>query len=250
MYVTGSLSKYRRNPIDVSMAAAATAPDSGLMVLGGREAAEKEEVKGIINNGLFKKLPLPSNAMLFQLDFDAVRRYFFFIPVLGQPLSSNRYYIIHGRFIPDMKPKPFDHRDESQQYEICSTARDSFIAKPVVSLDLPPRFLRFRFHAFLTNEMVRGEGCVNEGFVQIGLGGIGLSSVVFEGMRWWEESVVWVDGVEKVEKVVEIGGGKGGGWRRFDCYVLVERFDLRRLDGTLVLNCDFRHTHEIRIKWE
>ncbi|XP_039059090.1 uncharacterized protein LOC120202789 [Hibiscus syriacus] len=242
------------------MAAAATAPDSGLMVLGGREAAEKEEVKGIINNGLFKKLPLPSNAMLFQLDFDAVRRYFFFIPVLGQPLSSNRYYIIHGNgkykgarltgtnmivgkwykpfvFVKDcslkvqMEKSLFYNVSLERLWEkIYSWENDGGGRKgDVVALSV---------------EIKRG------GFVQIGLGGIGLSSVVFEGMRWWEESVVWVDGVEKVEKVVEIGGGKGGGWRRFDCYVLVERFDLRRLDGTLVLNCDFRHTHEIRIKWE
>ncbi|XP_039029593.1 uncharacterized protein LOC120163839 [Hibiscus syriacus] len=134
MYVTSSLSKYRRNPVEVPVT---VAPQSGLM-----------------------------------LDFDAVRRYSLFIPVLGQPLPSNRYYIIHGngkykglpcqcateddeslccsgRFIPDMKPKPFDHRDESQQFEICSTARDCFIAKPSVPHGLPPRFLRIWYTPFM-----------------------------------------------------------------------------------------------------
>ncbi|KAK8492227.1 hypothetical protein V6N11_031216 [Hibiscus sabdariffa] len=378
MYVTSTLPRYRRNPVEVS---AAAAPHSGLMVLRGREAAGEEEVKGFINKGLFKKLPLPSNAMFYLVDYDTVRRYFFFIPVLGQPLSSNRYYVIHvdgkykglasrcatednvsyccggscvRRFRPDVKPKPFDHRDETQQFEICSKARDVFIAKPVVPHTFPPTFLRFGFRVFVRNksvyhleddakgldesirsrvpelgsgtnlivgkwytpfvfvkegslkaqmekslfynvtlerlwekiyswendgkegkgnvvaldfevkkevnflfgvEVLKGDQIDHEGFIWFGSSGekLGLSSVILEVMRWLEESVRWTDGVERVERLVEIGGGRGGDggrWRRFDCYVLVERFALRRMDGTLVLNCDFRHTHEIRIKWE
>ncbi|KAE8664142.1 hypothetical protein F3Y22_tig00112856pilonHSYRG00122 [Hibiscus syriacus] len=338
MYVTRTLSRYRRNPVEVPVAAAA--PQSGLMVLRGREAAEKVEVRGFINKGLFKELPLPSNAV-------------FFTSTLMQlacqcATEDDESFCCSGRFIPDMKPKPFDHRDESLQFEICSATRDCFIAKPVVPHGLTPRFLRFRFRVFVRNErvydlrddakglnisilshvpelgsgenlivgkwytpfvfvkdcslrvqmetslfynvtlerlwekiyswenddgrgrkgdvvalsveierevdflfgvqVVRGGGCDDEGFVWFGSGGVGLSSAVFEGMRWIEELVGWVDGVERVDKVVEIGGD-GGGWRRFECYVLVERFALRRMDGTLVLNCDFRHTHEIRIKW-
>ncbi|KAE8677782.1 nicotianamine synthase-like [Hibiscus syriacus] len=188
------------------------------------------------------------------LDFDAVRRYSLFIPVLGQPLPSNRYYIIHGngkykglpcqcateddeslccsgRFIPDMKPKPFDHRDESQQFEICSTARDCFIAKPSVPHGLPPRFLSsgtnvivriwYTPFMFVKDHSLRVQiettlfynmtlerlwekihsSEKNDGMWRKDL--VELSGS--RGMRWLEESVGWVDGA----KVVEIGSDGG-----------------------------------------
>ncbi|KAL4354122.1 hypothetical protein GQ457_06G023670 [Hibiscus cannabinus] len=372
MYVTRTLSNYRRNPREVPAAAPRGSPHSGLMVLRG-QVADEEEGRGLFRNGyskgLFKKLPLPSNAMLLNTDSD-FREYFFFIPVL-QPLFSSRYYVIHAdgkykglasrcsteadvtyccsrKIIQDVEPSPFDHRDELQQFEICSDGDAGFHAKPVVPRSFPPTFLRFKFYLFLKNkrvyqlqddakgindsirswlpeldssvivgkwytpfvfvkerslnfqmlkslfytvtlermweniyswendgresignsvalnveikrevdflfgvEVLRRDRVDNEGFIWFGSGGekVGLSSAVLEGIRWLEESAGWVDGVERVEKVVEMGGD-GGGWRRFDCYVLVERFALRRMDGTLVLNCDFRHTHEIRTNWE
>jgi hypothetical protein len=43
--------------------------------------------------------------------------------------------------------------------------------------------------------------------------------------------------------------GKGE-WRKFGCYVLVERFALKRMDGNVVLTFDFRHPLQIRSKWE
>jgi hypothetical protein len=51
-----------------------------------------------------------------------------------------------------------------------------------------------------------------------------------------------------VKRVEEFGGD--GGWKKFGCYVLVERFVLRRMDGSLVLTNDFKHTHQVRSKWE
>ncbi|GMI79529.1 hypothetical protein like AT1G61600 [Hibiscus trionum] len=304
---------------------------------------------------------------------------FLFIPVLDQPLSSNRYYVIHAegkykglaskcsseddmsdccatRIIQDVKPKPFDHRDESLQFQICSKGKAGFIAKPIVPHSFPPVFLRSKFFIVVKNkgvyhleddakgidhsarsrlpeldsgtnvvvgkwytpfvfvkegslevqmekslfynvtlerlwekiyswendgkeskgnvvaldfevkrevnflfgvEVLKGDQIDHEGFIWFGLGDqkLGLSSAVLEGMRWLEESGGWINGVDRVERVVEIGGGGDGNndddrGRRFDCYVLVERFTLRRMDGTSVLNCDFRHTHEIQTKWE
>ncbi|KAK8492228.1 hypothetical protein V6N11_031217 [Hibiscus sabdariffa] len=58
------------------------------------------------------------------------------------------------RFRPDVKPKPFDHRDETQQFEICSKTRDGFIAKPVVPHTFPPTFLRFGFLVLVRNKRV------------------------------------------------------------------------------------------------
>ncbi|KAA3476102.1 hypothetical protein EPI10_026207 [Gossypium australe] len=317
------------------------------MVLRGREGADADEGRGLFQNGyakgLLKKLPLPSNAMLINTDSD-FGEYFYFIPLLHQPLSSNRYHVIHAdgkykglavkcsteddmsyccsrRIIQDIEPKPFDHRDQYQQFRICSddvenkrvhhlqdNARglDDLIRSQLPELDSWTNMIIGKWYTpfvfvkessmmrvqmekslfyivtleklwekicswendgsskgdvmtlnveikreidFLFGvEVLRGSEMDNEGFVWFSYGGekLGLSLAVLEGMRWLEEVVGWVDGVERVERVVEIGGG----WRRIDCYVLVERFALRRMDGTLVLNCDSRHTHEIRTKWE
>ncbi|XP_008811193.1 uncharacterized protein LOC103722416 [Phoenix dactylifera] len=78
--------------------------------------------------------------------------------------------------------------------------------------------------------------------------GIGLSSAIWERMRWEENRGGWVAGEEKVERVEEYGGVNG--WRKFSCYVLVERFALKRMDGSLPLIFDFRHTNKISTKWE
>ena len=80
---------------------------------------------------------------------------------------------------------------------------------------------------------------------------MGLSLEVFERMKWEQERAGWVGGNERhvaVKRVEEFGGI--GGWKKFGCYVLVERFVLKRLHGSLVLNYDFKHTHQIRCKWE
>ncbi|KAJ0094778.1 hypothetical protein Patl1_16576 [Pistacia atlantica] len=80
---------------------------------------------------------------------------------------------------------------------------------------------------------------------------VGLSTLIIERMKWEEERFGWVGGNEKqvrVKKVEEFGGV--GEWRNFGCYVLVERFVLKRMDGSLVLTYDFKHTHQIRSKWE
>lgn len=42
----------------------------------------------------------------------------------------------------------------------------------------------------------------------------------------------------------------GKRWKRFGCYVLVERFVVKRMDGSLVLTWEFRHTHQLTAKWE
>lgn len=87
-----------------------------------------------------------------------------------------------------------------------------------------------------------------------GVIGVGLSYAIVEHMRWVLEEGGWVsgggdrDGYESVR--VEESGCVGVAWKRFCCYVLVESFVLRRLDGTLVLKCSFRHTHRIKCKWE
>ncbi|XP_061951834.1 uncharacterized protein LOC133674634 [Populus nigra] len=80
---------------------------------------------------------------------------------------------------------------------------------------------------------------------------VGLSLEIVGGIKWEQERAGWHGGGGSdvtVKRVEEFGGV--GGWKKFGCYVLVERFVLRRMDGSLVLTYDFKHTHQVRSKWE
>eukprot|EP00257_Ricinus_communis_P002897 XP_002514528.2 uncharacterized protein LOC8264524 [Ricinus communis] len=80
---------------------------------------------------------------------------------------------------------------------------------------------------------------------------VGLSLAIVERMKWEQVRFGWIDGYERkvrVTKLEEFGGI--GEWKKFGCYVLIESFVLKRMDGSLVLTCEFRHTQHIRTKWE
>ncbi|XVF85684.1 hypothetical protein PTKIN_Ptkin17bG0136000 [Pterospermum kingtungense] len=79
---------------------------------------------------------------------------------------------------------------------------------------------------------------------------VGLSGAIVERMKWEEERFGWSGGseTERIKRVEEFG--RKGVWNKFGCYVLVESFVLRRMDGSLVLTYDFKHTHQIRCRWE
>lgn len=81
---------------------------------------------------------------------------------------------------------------------------------------------------------------------------VGLSMAIIERMKWEQERFGWVggtnNGTEKLTRVEEFEGS--GTWRKFSCYLLVESFVLRRKDESLVITCDFKHTHQVRCKWE
>ncbi|KAF6169046.1 hypothetical protein GIB67_038543 [Kingdonia uniflora] len=79
---------------------------------------------------------------------------------------------------------------------------------------------------------------------------LGLSSVIVEKMKLIQENGGWNAGGEdaRVDKVEEFKGENG--WKRFGCFVLVERFALRSLDGNLMLTCDFKHINQIQSRWE
>ncbi|WRX15447.1 Protein of unknown function DUF1262 - like 2 [Theobroma cacao] len=80
---------------------------------------------------------------------------------------------------------------------------------------------------------------------------VGLSMAIFERMKWEQERFGWTSGNETQERIKRVEeSGRDGGWNKFGCYVLVERFVLRRIDGSLALTYDFKHTHHIRSKWE
>ncbi|XVF85680.1 hypothetical protein PTKIN_Ptkin17bG0135600 [Pterospermum kingtungense] len=77
---------------------------------------------------------------------------------------------------------------------------------------------------------------------------VGLSLATVERMKWEEERFGWSGGSERIQRVEEFA--RNVVWNKFGCYVLVERFVSRRMDGSLVLTYDFKHTHQIRSKWQ
>ena len=101
--------------------------------------------------------------------------------------------------------------------------------------------------------------CFTVPSTNVGNGGskvrFGLSLGVFEAMRGIQEERGWIQNQEhdvRVERVEEIGRRRRGAmqWRRFGCYVLVESFFIRRIDGILVMKYNFNHTHKIQCIWD
>ncbi|CAN1296163.1 hypothetical protein LINPERPRIM_LOCUS23052 [Linum perenne] len=83
---------------------------------------------------------------------------------------------------------------------------------------------------------------------------VGLSKVIVERMKWEEERVGWrknaAAGLVRLMKRVEFEGGAVKIWKRFGYFVLVERFVLRRIDGSFLMSYEFKHLHQFRTKWE
>ncbi|CAA7039292.1 unnamed protein product [Microthlaspi erraticum] len=80
---------------------------------------------------------------------------------------------------------------------------------------------------------------------------IGLGSVVVERMKWEEEKFGWLDngGKSNIKRCEKFNGG-GSNWKSYKCYVLVESFELKRMDGILVLTYEFKHVEKLKSKWD
>ncbi|XP_002514527.2 uncharacterized protein LOC8264523 [Ricinus communis] len=80
---------------------------------------------------------------------------------------------------------------------------------------------------------------------------VGLRLAIIERMKWEQERFGWIGSNEMQVRVKRMEEFRGiGEWKKFGCYILVERFMLRRMNGSLVLTYDFRHTQHLRTKWE
>ena len=112
MYVTRPLSLYRRSPESLSLPPP-DGPNSGYLVLFDEES-ETTTCFGLCKETYIKDLPFPQNKNLTisytttsstssaagggsqtstSTDYDSV----VLIPVLNQPLSSNRYYVMRRK---------------------------------------------------------------------------------------------------------------------------------------------------------
>ncbi|KAL4343217.1 hypothetical protein HN51_061517 [Arachis hypogaea] len=98
-----------------------------------------------------------------------------------------------------------------------------------------------------------GEGNGVNGVVWFSVGRevrVRLSSVIVERMKWEQERGGWLGRNRRHERIIKKKLEGGIKWENFACYVLVESFVLKRMDGSVVLTYSFRHTHQTMCKWE
>ncbi|XAR65356.1 hypothetical protein NMG60_11009453 [Bertholletia excelsa] len=164
MYVTRRLSLFQRSPN--SLSAPPEGPNSGYLVIQDEESeTEITTCCGTSKSRQVRDLPIPQNKELgleYGSDDDDVA----FVPVLNEPLSSNRYYAIKPHqphkgegyacskeedariccfccTVRHVDPRPLDPSDIYQQFEIVPYKRNvgSFFAKSVAPDGYPPYFL-------------------------------------------------------------------------------------------------------------
>ncbi|XP_019149937.1 PREDICTED: uncharacterized protein LOC109146747 [Ipomoea nil] len=78
---------------------------------------------------------------------------------------------------------------------------------------------------------------------------VGLRQEIVEQMKWEQERGGWSGGEKELKVKRREECGQLGGWREFGCYILVERFVLKRMDGSLVMTYSFRHGDKIKSIW-
>ncbi|KFK43606.1 hypothetical protein AALP_AA1G148300 [Arabis alpina] len=173
MYVTRRLSEYQKNKSEP----APEGPNFGLLIIQDEESKPTCCFGSCYEAGL-KGLPFPQNAKLtvnYTITVNNVtivyRDPVVFIPVLDQPLSSNRYYAIKrsGKHsgeasanakeedrvpccfcfshVPEAKPQHADPYDIYQQFEIHQTKSLSryYFATSVAPDGVPPEFLKRKY---------------------------------------------------------------------------------------------------------
>lgn len=103
MYVTRPLSLYIRSPESLSVPPP-EGSNSGYLVLSDHEESETTSCFGLCKSKSIKHLPFPQNKDLtvwysISTGVSTVTYWddVLFIPVLNQPLSSNRYYVIRRK---------------------------------------------------------------------------------------------------------------------------------------------------------
>ncbi|PNX71773.1 hypothetical protein L195_g027658, partial [Trifolium pratense] len=169
MYATRLLSMYKRNPSALSDPPP-SGPNSGYLVLFDEEA-QTYSCFGLCKDHRIIDFPFPQNKNLtisYSTGTGENRRTqredVMLLPVLNQPLSSNRYYVIRRRgknqgqantssreedmgtclccsFIKDVKPRPLEPFNDYQQVEIIKKGYD-FQAKSIALDGFPPGVLR------------------------------------------------------------------------------------------------------------
>eukprot|EP00253_Pinus_taeda_P013509 PITA_13509 len=160
MYSAISLATYRQAQETRVPVLPPPDPHSAYLVLQGNE---EEEEDNLLGRRRVRKLPFPQDRCL-QIMGSKEESRMYFIPVLGQPISSNRYYVVRAggmdkglvltcskeedkipgcisTRIQDIRPRPLRPNNPYQQMKIIPVG-DRFNAKSIASDGYPPRFLR------------------------------------------------------------------------------------------------------------
>ncbi|KAF8104578.1 hypothetical protein N665_0171s0080 [Sinapis alba] len=177
MYVTRRLSEYQRNKSELKQPAS-EGPNSGVLVIQDEES-RPTCCFGSCYESELKGLPFPQNAKLtMKYTIQVIDKlpmvfsdHVVFIPVLDQPLSSNRYYAIRrsGKHsgeasanakeedrvpccfcfsrVPEAKPQQADPYDIYQQFEIHQPkfSDRGYFATSVAAGGKPPKFLKRKY---------------------------------------------------------------------------------------------------------
>ncbi|KAJ3677509.1 hypothetical protein LUZ60_003233 [Juncus effusus] len=174
MYTTRLLSEFRANPL-ATQQRPHEAPGSGYLVVQEGETEDMDTCCTGCTAPRVRDLPFPQNKILtirYRTGGKNSTTYtekVLFVPVMNQPLSMNRYYVVvakgkhkkeiftssreedmttccFGNCINDTKPSPFDHRDIYQQFEIIPH-KGRFTAKSVASDGFVPWIFRQKYWA-------------------------------------------------------------------------------------------------------
>ncbi|KAG8382970.1 hypothetical protein BUALT_Bualt05G0135300 [Buddleja alternifolia] len=312
MYVTRRLSQLLKSP--ESLTQQPDGPNSGFLVIQDAES-ETYTCFGSCKDRALRELPFPQNKELKLSDADSVE-YILLIPVLNQPLSSNRYYAIvpHGKHKGsrenikiDVAAQGLDSKLRARLPEfddLCislkssqpcrvgkwycpfvfvkeGTLRDQVERSMYYEMTLAQRWEQIFTcqkntydnpgNSVAVDSLVEKEEVFVEGvkalwseknvadgviwFTSYGPGGgetrVGLRVEIVERMKWEQARAGWVGGEERQVKIDRVEEFKGvGEWSVFGCYVLVERFNLKRMDGSLVMSYAFKHCQQVKTKWE
>ncbi|OMO72274.1 hypothetical protein COLO4_27720 [Corchorus olitorius] len=182
----------------------------------------------------------------------------------SEPVVVGKWYCPYI-FIKDGRPK--DQMTKSMYYEMTLEQRweqvfacdKGYNEDNAVVVDVKVEREGFRVGGINENEAIlRNERIVVDGVMWFRscskVGGdvdIGLSLAIVERMKWEQERFGWSSKEERQERIKRAEEfGNGGIWNKFGCYILVERFVLRRMDGSLAFTYDFKHTHQVRGTWE
>jgi len=98
MYATRLLSMYKKNPNALSDPPPSGPNSSYLVILD--EEAQTYSCFGLCKDNRIKNFPIPQNKNLtinYSSGETTLHEEAMFIPVLNQPLSSNRYYVIRRK---------------------------------------------------------------------------------------------------------------------------------------------------------
>ncbi|CAN7098338.1 unnamed protein product [Brassica rapa subsp. narinosa] len=252
MYVTKRLTEYQRNPSELTLQA--EGPNSGVLVIQDEESQPKCCFGKCFDCDL-NGLPFPQNARVtvkYQIGsgddrivlLDSVA----FVPVLHQPPSSNLYYVIRrsGKHTGGSMYYCMTLHQRFEEVFLCENVENKQF-EAVVDVEVEIEVVKLG-----GGEIAReAKGVVSDKVVWFSVSGteekIGLGSVVLEQMKWEEERFGWSNIRSNIKRSERFEGG-GPYWKSYRCYLLVESFELRRNDGSLVLTYEFKHVDKLKSK--